>query len=897
VTVALPTGTVTFLFTDIEGSSRLWEEHAGAMASALARHDELLGQAVSAHRGVVFSTGGDGLAAVFARALDAVRSAVDAQAALFAEQWPESMVLGVRMGLHTGEAEERDGDYFGPAVNRAARIMAAGHGGQVLVSLPTEELVRDGLPDGVTLVDLGEHALSGLARRERVFQVSVPGGTARFAPLRTESRVVGNVARPQTSFVGHAEELERLAAALPLRHLVTLTGVGGVGKTRLAVEAARSAGAEFPDGAWLCELAPVAEPSAVAHVVGTTLAVRLQEGLSMLDSVVDALRGRRLLLVLDNCEHLLDDAADLAERITASCPTVTVLATSREPLGVPGEWVWAVPSLDAEGEGVELFCDRAAAAGAFAPSEQDAAVIAGICARLDGIPLAIELAAARVRSMTVGDLAERLDDRFRLLRGGRRGLERHQTLRAAVQWSYQLLPQGERLLFDRLSVFAGSFDLAAAEAVCADEQVNVVDIAEYLAVLVDKSMVVADRAGLHARYRLLETLRQFGEERLADAGQVNALNALRDGHVTHYLGAAQQARRQYEGDAFALGATTLRAEWPNFRAAVQWAITSGDAPTASALLDAVFHFAQQEFRHEVGVWASEIVAMQPATTVAYGVAAHFAHLQGQHDEALRLAEAGLAVAESANDPGTWHCRTVIAVDPLYSGRGELSWAAWQTLNQNIDPVDAPFLASHTAAFAAVVAVTGADPASAPQLVATAQRLAAPLANPSLDAIVAWAAGVVELDSRRYDIAGDYLSRALALAEKSGNLFQQGLITLSLSFLAVRSDSDNADRSLLKAVARLYENRDWLHTWPVVKALALYWLKTDRLEWGAVVLGHLQAHDTRVATFLAQRQQAQAALASTPEAELWMSRGAALEREELLAFILDKREAQTREPET
>ena len=342
-----------------------------------------------------------------------------------------------------------------------------------------------------------------------------------------------------TSFVGHGEELARLVAELPARPMVTLTGVGGVGKTRLATEAARAAAGEFPDGVWLCELAPVADPDAVAHAVATTLAVRRQEGLSMLDSVVDALRGRRLLLILDNCEHVLDAAAELARRVTASCPTVALLATSREPVGVAAERVWAVPSLDAAVEGVELFCDRAAAAdAAFSPTEADRAVIAAICGRLDGIPLAIELAAARVRSMTPTEMAGRLDDRFRLLRGGRRGgLERHQTLRATVQWSHQLLTGQERALFDRLAVFAGGFDLDSAEAVCADDTIDPLDVGDLLAALVDKSMVVADRHGPRTRYRLLETLRQYGEERLAEDGE---LAPLRDRHLDHYLATARQ---------------------------------------------------------------------------------------------------------------------------------------------------------------------------------------------------------------------------------------------------------------------------------------------------------------------------------------------------------------------
>ena len=453
--------------------------------------------------------------------------------------------------------------------------------------------------------------------------------------------------------MGHGEELWRLAADVPLRRLITLTGVGGVGKTRLALEAGGMVADKFPDGVWLCELAPVAEPAAVAHAVATTLSIRTQAGLSLVDSVVDALRGRRLLVILDNCEHLLDAAAELVGRVTESCPTVTVLATSREPLGVAGERVWVVPSLSAATEGVRLFCDRAEAAHAsFSPSEGDLAVIAEICERLDGIPLAIELAAARVRFMTAADLAERLHDRFRLLRGGRRGLERHHTLAATVQWSYRLLPEAERVLFDRLSVFAGGFTLPAAEAVCADDRVDRLDVAGDLAALVDKSMVVADRAGNHARYRLLETLRQFGEERLDETAQAGEL---RDRHLRYYVGVAHEARRHYEGRAQAAGAATFRSEWANIRAAIQWAITQDDRATATGLLDALFFFAYLEERYELGDWASQALTARLATPTAYGIAAVFAAMRGDYDHALSLTETGLAAAKSRTEPETWAC--------------------------------------------------------------------------------------------------------------------------------------------------------------------------------------------------------------------------------------------------
>ena len=787
------------------------------------------------------------------------------------------------MGIHTGTADEREGNYFGPAVNRAARIMAAGHGGQLLVSLATEELARDRLPGGVGLLDLGEHELAGLARRERLFQVCGPGLALGFPPLRTPAHLAGNLPAAATSFVGHGEELERLATDLPLRRLITLTGVGGVGKTRLALEAGGIVADKFPDGVWLCQLAPVAEPAAVAHAVAATLSIRLQEGLSLVDSVVDALRGRRLLVILDNCEHLLDAAAELVERVTESCPTVTVLATSREPLGVAGERVWAVPSLPAATGGVRLFCDRAEAADAsFSPSEGDLAVIAEICERLDGIPLAIELAAARVRFMTAADLAERLHDRFRLLRGGRRGLERHHTLAATVQWSYRLLPEAQRLLFDRLSVFAGGFTLSAAEAVCADDAVDRLDVAGDLDALVDKSMVVADRAGNHSRYRLLETLRQFGEERLDESAHAGEL---RDRHLRHYLAVADEARRHYEGRAQAAGAATFRSEWANIRAAVQWAITQEDQATATGLLDALFVFAYLEERYELGDWASQALTAPLATPTAYGIAAVFAGTRGEYDHALSLIETGLAAAKSRTEPETWACWLAAFGAHWYLGRREQAWAARKALLQSIDPAREPFKASLSAAFSAVMAATGADPDSAGGLLADTQRLAAPLDNPALDAVVAYATGGVARSEGRYESAGDHYVRALALAERSGNLLMQGIVPMSQAFLAVMTDAHDAERSLLYAVRRLYESRDWIDTWPSVEALALYWMRIGHLEDATVLLGHLQAHGIGHAMFIEQRRQTQEALADTPDAHRWMSRGAQLDRDELIQYVL------------
>ena len=508
-----PTGTVAFLFTDVEGSTRLWEQHADVMRRALARHDRILRGAIDAHDGFVFSTAGDAFSAAFHTPGDAVAAAVLAQRDLQAEAWPDGAEIRVRMGVHLGTAHERDGDYSGTAVNRAARLMGLAHGGQALVSLVVEEAVRDDLTGDVGLVALGEHELRGLTRLESVFQLSVDGLAHEFPPLAAPTAMLGNLPSPPTSFVGRVDDLKRVCAELPTRRFLTLVGPGGMGKTRLAIEAAAAAADEFPDGVWFVDLSPVAEPEAAVHAVASTLSLPPQPGVTLLESIVEALTGRRLLLVLDNCEHVIEAAAQIAVGVGRGTPGVSILATSREPLGLAGEQVWPLAPLDATFEGVELFVERSRSADpSFVVSDEDRSVLAALCARLDGMPLAIELAAARVRSMTLRDLAERLDDRFRLLRGSRRsGVDpRQQTLLATVEWSYQLLDPDEQLLFDRLSVFAGSFDLEAAQAVCSDMQIDDEDIAYLLDELVDRSMIQADRSSSGARFRLLETMRQYG---------------------------------------------------------------------------------------------------------------------------------------------------------------------------------------------------------------------------------------------------------------------------------------------------------------------------------------------------------------------------------------------------
>jgi predicted ATPase/class 3 adenylate cyclase len=583
----VPTGTVTFLFTDVENSTALWDQHAGDMRQALERHDRILQSAVTAHGGFVFSHGGDGVAVAFQRAADAVTAAVDAQRALLGEPWPSGIELRVRIGVHTGEADEREGDYFGPPLNRAARLMSAAHGGQILVSATTAEMLWS--MTGIDLRDRGRLDLRGISDPIHAFGVSADGVPWVEREPRTLRTMVGNLPTPPNEWFGSVAELRRRVANLPSRRLVTLTGPGGVGKTRRALEAAALAADEFRDGVWLVELAPLAGPSSVALAVAATLSIQPQVGVSLEEAIADSLRDRRLLLVLDNCEHVLAAAGDLASAIVTRCPTVTVLATSREPLGVEGERVVPLSGLGIA-DAVDLFCDRVSAVDDTVTfSTEDHAAVVAICEALDGMPLAIELAAARVRSLTPTEVLHRLGDHLGLLRSsGRRGSTRHRTLRATVDWSYQLLTGDERLLFDRLSVFAGSFDLTAVERVCAGPPLDAAEVFELLVGLVDKSMVVADRGSDGTRFRLLETLRQFAAERLAESDDARDL---RDWHLRHYVEVAQETGRLWASSRQHVGDGIFEREWDNLRAAHEWAVAARDVHAADLILDATAHHA------------------------------------------------------------------------------------------------------------------------------------------------------------------------------------------------------------------------------------------------------------------------------------------------------------------
>jgi predicted ATPase/class 3 adenylate cyclase len=584
----LPAGTVTFLFTDIEGSTRLLSRLGEKYADLLADHHRLLRQAFLVRNGQEVDTQGDAFFVSFARASEAVEAAADAQRLLKQHTWPMQAEVRVRMGLHTGEPDLREEGYIGMDVHRAARLAHAGHGGQVLLSETTAALVRGELPAGVSLRDLGEHRLKDLSASERIYQLDIHGLEMDFAPLKAESQSHHNLPQQLSSFIGRGKEIDQVMSLLTSERLVTLIGVGGVGKTRLSIEVASQLSSQYPDGVWLIELAPLSDPALLSQTAARACGVSDDPGRPLQEVLVDFLCSRRMLLVLDNCEHLIDACAELVSAIMNGCEQVGILATSREALDVPGERPYHVPPLAVvepealpeisalrDIEAVRMFLDRAAIVQpSFALTAQNALAVAKICCKLDGIPLAIELAAARVRVLSVEQIAVRLDDRFRLLTGGQRGkLPRQQTLQATIDWSHQLLTEPERILFRRLSVFVGGWTLEAAEAICAGEIQELEagfdpeEVLDLLTHLVDKSLVMKVELEGSARFRWLETVRQYALEKLLESGEASAV---RDRHLEWFLKLAEEAEAGYYSPEQSAWIRRLEADHDNLRSAIEW---------------------------------------------------------------------------------------------------------------------------------------------------------------------------------------------------------------------------------------------------------------------------------------------------------------------------------------
>jgi len=808
---AAPSGVVTFLFTDVEGSTRRWEADADAMRAALAAHDEVLRHTIEAHGGFLFKHTGDGVCAAFASPNAAVDAAVGAQ---------RTLELPVRMGLATGEAELRDGDYFGAVLNRAARVMAAGHGGQILLVDSTASLLS-----GVDLVDLGPRRLRDVPTPVRIFQVQAPGLRTEFPALRALDTSPGNLRPQTTSLIGRESERDEVQAAVKSHPLVTLTGVGGVGKTRLVLEVAGRLTDEFPDGVWFFELAAVTDPAAIPDAVAAVLGITQQPGKTVSESVAGALEGRIRLLVFDNCEHVLDAAADLVEEILAHSATVRILATSREGLGVADEQLWPVPSLDIgagiDSSAVTLFGERAHAVAPHFSVVDEADAVAEICQRLDGIPLAIELAASRMASMTASEMRDRLDHRFRLLVGSRRGLERHHTLRHAVAWSYDLLHENEKSLLARCSVFAGGFDLQSACAITGFEDMGVYTVLDLLDALVRKSLLAADQSSGRTRFSMLETIRQFAEEQLVARGQETEA---RDAHARYFAGretdilSLWDSPRQHEAyDWFTM-------ELANLRTAFRWAADHGDLDTAATMATYAAWLGFLVENYEPVAWAEELIA--PACAVNHPrlpflhVTASQCWMPGRLEQAVAYSDAGEMVITSSADEVPFGAEGHLAAPYHAIGQSQraIEWCQAQlargrdthTLTRTCLVLALTISGSHDEATAA-----------ANGLIEAAESTANPYAMSF--ALLAHAYAWRNADPNR---ARDALRRGLMTAQNSGNRGNESWLAMSLGQLEAQHGDPLT--ALKYITVGIRNNHDTGNTIQVRTELAVLGALFDRL---------------------------------------------------------------------
>jgi predicted ATPase len=789
---------------------------------------------------------GDGMAVAFASAAGAVRAVLEAQRALLAAPWPDQTgVLKVRMGLHTDEAVLRDGQYVNIPLNRCARLMAAAHGGQILMSGETEALVRSGLPDGATLIDLGEHRLRDLTGSMHIFQLAHPDLPREFPALRLLDAVAGNLPLQVSSFIGRERELERTAAALGQARLVTLTGPGGVGKTRLALQVATQVAPRFGEGSWMCELAPVRDPVGVDDAVAAVFALTARAGQSTRETLVEFLRSKQLLLLLDNCEHLIEAAAALAEDLARSCERLVILATSREALEIDGERLVPVPSLEVPGtdadldtmmetEAVQLFVERAAAVKpGFAVTAGNAAAVTAVVRRLDGIALAIELAAARVPAMTVTELARRLERSFAVLAPGRRGaVARHQTLRATIDWSVQLLAEPERRLLARLAVFAGGCTLDAVEAVCGGDGIDTGTVFELLAALVARSLVAAEEHGPQSRYRLLETIRQYGEERLDAAGETERWRAL---HAGYYAGLLTQVRdHTHNSRQEVFWAVRLSAEHDNLLAAWSWAIGTGNIGIAFQILAG---FAPSE------VWSSYLLLLDGEAALELpGAAEHPGY-------PLALAVSALIASARVDGSGAEElCRRAAEAN---ARRDTPDWRVEETIcaaRQNVATTRGAFAdAGRLAERAAEIARAGGD------LADTSVELAGAVVD---HVIIGDSAGAVPL-----------ANEALALARQIGApaLIAGGLLAVGV---AVAGTDPGHARACLRESRDLSTALGYQSATDLMWAAGIAFLTGDwaaTLEFGLQVIRGLQWGGDRLRMGFVLHMIAGALAATRPEA--------------------------------
>jgi predicted ATPase/class 3 adenylate cyclase/Flp pilus assembly protein TadD len=813
---ARPSGTVTFLFTDIEGSTQRWERRPDAMRVALARHNTLVREAIEAHGGYVFKTIGDAFCSAFGMAPTALAAARGAQQALSEEDFSSVDGLPVRMALHTGHVEERDGDYLGSAVNRAARLLAIGHGGQVLVSHAAADLVQDEMPSDSDLLDLGAHRLKDLTRAERVYQLVAPGLLESFPALRSIEHMPNNLPQQITSFVGRENELEEIAALLEQHRLVTLVGTGGSGKTRCAIQTGAELLDRFVDGIWVIDLAPLSDPSLVVAEVAQTLGVREAPNHPLLETLLTFLERRQLLLILDNCEHVIGEVRRVATGILRRSAGVNILATSRENLSIAGEHVFGLPSLSLPAA-VALFTDRARASDArYSFSDENARFVSEICRRLDGLPLAIELAAARVKVLSPQQLAQRLDERFRVLTGGdRSALPRQQTLRATIDWSFDLLDERERALFRRLSFFAGGWTLQAAAAVCSDEgAADDLDMLDSLSALVDKSLVSTEEHDDDRRYRMLFSVREYALERLREANEVE-MTARK--HARFYAEFVRELQPLVDALEDAEWRGRLGVEIDNLRAAIEWTIFKGSEPETGLLLLAGIEWPELITNaHEALRWyeyAAELFNAMPDSFVHARILAHYAVLEYQVGRPVatceRTALRAVEVARATNDANA-RARALAILAACYRSAGRFDEAERELSEAYESPESlSRITANAVLRIWAVTELQRGEIDLARRRFSEVVRLERPGSEAHASAL---------LNLGELEFATGHIERARAAAHQAGNAYARlnsvylVLLSSNLAAYAVADGDLEAARAHLREALDLHNrsHSGWLH---------------------------------------------------------------------------------------
>lgn len=897
----LPTGTVTFLFTDIEGSTRLLQQLGDAYPPVLEQHAALIRDAVRAAGGIEVSTEGDAFFCVFTHAPTALTAATEIQRALAAHPWPGGTAVRVRIGLHTGEGILGGDNYVGLDVHRAARIAAAGHGGQIVFSQALRSLSDHALPSDVAVRDLGQHRLKDLDQPERLYELLVDGLPQDFPPLRTLEPMLHNLPIQLTSFLGREDAIAEVCRTLGQARLVTLTGPGGTGKSRLAIEAGRHSAGRFPDGVWFVGLAAIDDPDLVPGAILDSLGIRYAAG-SQLDQVVQQFADRDALLLLDNFEQVLPAAPMVAE-LLRQCPALRLLVTSRAPLRISGEQEVPIAPLPAPAgdattdpaivgsyPAVELFVERARAARPdFALTEENAAEVAAIVRRLDGLPLAIELAAALVKLLPPRSIASRLERSLDVLKGGPQDLpERQRSLRSAIAWSYELLDDRARLLLEHLSVFAGGASYEKVEEVCAPDDPDL--LLEALRTLVDQSLVVQSDDGDMPRFSMFESIRDFARDQLEARG---VAEEVRRRHAEVFLALAEEADRAIFGPDEVRWAATLDREYDNLRAAATWGIGHEDLDIALGIPGHLMRWSMYRFRDEVFRWAEHALALpgaaqHPKFAAAAAVAAEGAVMLGDFETATTLAEQGLATAPDASDRERFQPLEILFYVALFEGRLDDGRAILEEIEPLIagEPWHLAFLNYNRS----LLATYGNDPERGLALAQEGRADAVRIGNPMVIAFGAYAEGEAQLESAP-ERALACFEEAITVAESVGARFVRGVAQVSATSVRARyGDARGALCEFRDLVDQWHRAQHWTQLWTTMRTVAEAFARAGSLEAAAVLLGAI-VDGERGAPAFGEDADRLAALASRTEAELGAERalearrrGRALSDDDVVAFI-------------